>query len=1463
MRRTIHLIHPLIAAVVLNVGLAAPAQAQGCDPRQTACPPSPPSVTVTPGTLRTDSLAITVRVHWRDGDGLFGSNYRILVNGSVASMQSWGFSQDETGTMATSEARVTTRRDAMNTPTVVTAEITDREGNFDSNTATYTYAGEEARIARDTLRISMEPFHNAFRDLAAGSASLSYAMPSYVSMGQARSYGALYLSEQAYQTGYVQVDVTDLSLDAAPVYSLQVIDFATGARVTLQNGQQEMFFSRPSLSPTRLAGQWDMRTKPTGDYKYWVVARAHWADGTVKESRSLARVLVVNEVDSPFGRGWSMPGLHRIFPGTYGDGVLLSDGAGKVLFFEAGACHEDRCTYRSPEGDFSTLERNQSTGAYTRRYGDGSKITYYAFGGIEAVEDRFGNRTAYAWAFRTKWVPTAITDPAGKVVTFHFNDGGCGGCQIAGFIDPAQRTTTVFYNTAGQVTAVTAPDGSYVFRDVTYGGASSTANLVTGWTDARGGQWNFTMARSHLQDVYAPSVMMNGVAVRPRTGLRSPQTASMRFDVNTSFAVPARGMWRDSALVRFADAEGHVSWALLDRFGNQTYSQSPTGARSYSQYDTRGLPLQTVSAAGIITINAWSDEGLLLEQRTSGQSTFRATYTYFGQPRSTTRGGQTTWYSYDTTGRLVRSWTGTGLEADSLQKATSYTFDARGRLTAVAPPDGLRSETQYSASGWMNPEWTRVLQKASGTTQWVTTTFAYDGYGRTSGVQGPDGATATEYDLLNRSVKVTDARGGITTFGYTGPDLTRVTDAANKSYTWSYDVLGLLAAETDPEGRSRTYVHNKDGMVTSRTDRRGQTVATTYYADHRIRQVTADGQTTTYSYSVDPYRVVATNAVSTDTLEQHLMYPWLTGRKVHVMGGRQYVIRSIVDDASQTSNGIDVTGYVNGVWQWQRTAPIVRDFTPADPALGYEVKYANFTTTVVTQGYDKTGRLTRTSYPNGVTRYHGYDDHRRPAGISFNSTPVNSALAATYDYDAMGRLERRRPFVGDSAHVYDYDELGRLSSMAAVRYTLQQPIGCDPSYEYCPAPDTVVTPVRTESFSYDAVGNRTDRPATLAASSNRYTSFDGWTLEYDAEGNLRHKYKAGVMDQWFTWNALGQLAEVTTNGRRVTYGYNGFGTRVKREDAHWGSTVWSLYDGDDLLIEMNAAGEPIRSYTYADGTDVPLSMTMGSTGETFYYVTESPGHVRALLSSSGAVVQKYTYRPFGQQDAPLNEGDQPLQFMARERDGVTGIYYVRARWYDADLGRFVSEDPIGLNGGINTYAYANNDPINLRDPSGLDPFVDCTRYKEGTSNATILWCWSEYGSKIEQARVRWSDHMQLPGSHLLEPTPLMLSETSQWALRNPNAYLARERAHEIEIQGNFEACTMHNRDAINNWHKANAGLWVVSWAKEGAIGKPVEAAAVARGAAFSASFSAGLELGNLANRSYCRDMVEAAGSRYK
>jgi RHS repeat-associated protein len=284
-----------------------------------------------------------------------------------------------------------------------------------------------------------------------------------------------------------------------------------------------------------------------------------------------------------------------------------------------------------------------------------------------------------------------------------------------------------------------------------------------------------------------------------------------------------------------------------------------------------------------------------------------------------------------------------------------------------------------------------------------------------------------------------------------------------------------------------------------------------------------------------------------------------------------------------------------------------------------------------------------------------------------------------------------------------YDDFGRLQSYTDSHYWVEQVWVCnDPQIPWCPDDgywDYIAhnDPIRSDTYTYDDAGNRTDRGAIV--NGNWVTSFDGFTLTYDDDGNITHKVKPGLTDQYFTWNSLGQLTQATVNGVVTTYGYDGFGRRV-RKTAN-GVTTRYLWDGDNLVVEMDANGNPIREYSYYPGIDRPHAVRRSSDGAVFYYITETPGHVVGLVNSSNQVVNSYEYEPFGVTLAQTEQVVQPFKYSAREQDTERGLYFMRARYYDPQLARFLSEDPIGLAGGINPFAYVGNDPVNATDPYGL------------------------------------------------------------------------------------------------------------------------------------------------------------------
>ncbi len=147
-----------------------------------------------------------------------------------------------------------------------------------------------------------------------------------------------------------------------------------------------------------------------------------------------------------------------------------------------------------------------------------------------------------------------------------------------------------------------------------------------------------------------------------------------------------------------------------------------------------------------------------------------------------------------------------------------------------------------------------------------------------------------------------------------------------------------------------------------------------------------------------------------------------------------------------------------------------------------------------------------------------------------------------------------------------------------------------------------------------------------------------------------------------------------------------------------------LWDGDQLLAELDSSGNRLADYVYLPGTvDQPFAETLGATVPTSirYHQQDALGNVMGTVES-GAVSQTVSYDAWGVPTVQGNSDNSLLWKGLLWLGGNTSLYYMRNRWYDPDGGRFVNEDPAGFEGGINLYAFSGNDPVNGSDPFGLD-----------------------------------------------------------------------------------------------------------------------------------------------------------------
>jgi RHS repeat-associated protein len=239
------------------------------------------------------------------------------------------------------------------------------------------------------------------------------------------------------------------------------------------------------------------------------------------------------------------------------------------------------------------------------------------------------------------------------------------------------------------------------------------------------------------------------------------------------------------------------------------------------------------------------------------------------------------------------------------------------------------------------------------------------------------------------------------------------------------------------------------------------------------------------------------------------------------------------------------------------------------------------------------------------------------------------------------------------------------------------------------------------TYTYDLAGQRTGVGGTYARTNapqaastapynlnNQLTQWKGASLTYDANGNL-----TGDGTNTYTWNARNQLVSIS-GVASASFQYDPFGRRVSKTI---GGTTQYLYDGVNPVQEIS--GTTASANLLTGGVDEYFQRTDSAGARNF--LTDALGSTLALADSSGTIQTQYTFEPFGNTTATGAATTNSFEYTGRELD-ASGLYYYRARYYNPQLQRFISEDPAGFYSGVNFYTYALDLPTYWIDPTGLD-----------------------------------------------------------------------------------------------------------------------------------------------------------------
>ncbi len=703
----------------------------------------------------------------------------------------------------------------------------------------------------------------------------------------------------------------------------------------------------------------------------------------------------------------------------------------------------------------------------------------------------------------------------------------------------------------------------------------------------------------------------------------------------------------------------------------------------------------------------------------------------------------------------------------STGRITEYDANAQGWVRSVTHPDGLRETFAYDNAGNITNATDRAgratdfeyapTQKLLFTTRYlceggsnvpVRVGYDFDKMFNTLSITEPRGRYVESYqlDLQDRVVAVTNIEGQAMSIDYlVGNMVAQATRFDGSVVSNTYDQAALLSSATylSPSGQQLAtvdYSYWPDGELKTVSD--GFSSITNSYdrlnrPTHQVAQIgnlqseignayDAVGNVTNTVVSIGNLQSEIGNAYAYDAAE----------RLTDIVSDREDATAQRFVYAYNPENGkvVSVSNTVSGLVcsyaydLMDRATNIVYALgTNEIRSLGYE--------------YDAVAMITKKTMSGGGTNAissYAYDSLDRLVGETRTVGGLRSV--ATYGYDLAGnRLSKVSNGVATTYVLGIGNRLGSsettaLTNSLFVSGQASEPIGTDNrwgtlSVSNLTSGASVLPSVNGNSFYADvpSIGNATN--TLVAAIRDRagnmgYATNDYWvgTTEHTEDTEAIYSYDAAgcltnLNDVSMEWDERYRLKRfvVPPLGGSVEYEYDVFGRRVSRSDIppEGGLTNVEhfIYNGNQVVADLDGSGNLLRTYVWGSGIDNLLCFTDHATSNTYYAIKDHQNSVIAFVDETGSVVESYEYSAYGETKVFNANGIELSEsalgnrycFQGREIDWTTGLYYFRARWYDPNTGRWLSMDPIGISGGLNLYAFCDNNPGNFVDNFGAVP----------------------------------------------------------------------------------------------------------------------------------------------------------------
>ena len=947
-----------------------------------------------------------------------------------------------------------------------------------------------------------------------------------------------------------------------------------------------------------------------------------------------------------------------------------------------------------PDGRIRTIT-HPNGGTYETVYGDQGRV-------VSQKDPRGGITSFEATQNYSGYITATITLPSGEKTRENYNALGQLNSRVFAFGTEEARTHSYTYSGSGEMTSEILPGESGYTKKITYS-YDSRGNLSY-IANPAGEFYRFEYNKLNLLTTTV------NPAGRESTNEYSESGVLLRtvgFDGSiTSYSHNSKGM-----LTSLQDPNGQQS-ALKTRYSyngsDLLSSTTDTRGKSTSyEYDGARNPVKITDELGDATSFSYANDNSALPREIVYPNGSKESFSYDGAGRKikeVARDGSQTEYSYDQMDNLLTVTDAYGI--------TSYEYDANQKLIATVNPKGARTEYRYNALGM--PVETKLPGGRVSTNE-------YNASGLLSAQKDAAGnRTAYSYDSAGRVLSVTDPASKVTGFVYnrTG-DLIQKTLPSGNWIKYGYDAESRLVSTNEKDLRKTSYGYDSNGNLLKTTYGDGSFELRSYDSENNLIGVTArDGKKSSYSYDglnrlsketrTDGTEVVngydsMGNMVSSDYGDGYIyensynLKGQLTSAKTPEGLVTEYGYNPAGDltsrgpPQSKVSYDYNSFGEVTGV-NYPSGAQIAYSYD----SMGMLETVKSGADTLASYSYDSRYNLNSSSFGNGVTETNEFDGLNRLNSITA-ANDTGELYKRNLQFDADSQISRATTNYSGGIkqdRSYQYNALGTISSVKDELTAKSQSFGYDllnnlktlgsNSYLYRANSSELATSVvgGLQFHSYDQRGNRTQSQDTLLGTTSTYS--------------------------WTKSNQLKSTAvrtQSSATNRTISYGYDAEGLLASR------ANTAPLTKQDKFSWDTASNSIPVLiedgSYEYIYGAEAtPFLQISKSSGERTYLHGDERNSVVLATNNTGQPLWYRNYDEYGSKYTKtvvpnaVATPETRFGYAGEYLDPDTGLYLLRARWYDPKTAAFLSTDPAVLSTG-ESHSYASGNPLSYTDPLGL------------------------------------------------------------------------------------------------------------------------------------------------------------------